>query len=73
MSREAVPKPLVHIGAMGVLANGSKAVLRIGNSTVTANPTGLAVANGGQIVLIGGNVVSGNGVNGTFTSTIAQQ
>ena len=58
---------------LGVLANGSKAVLRMGNSTVAANPTGLGVANGGQIVSQGGNVVSGNSVNGTFTSTVAQQ
>ena len=58
---------------LGALSNGSGAVLRLANTTVSANATGLAIGSSGQIISVGGNVVTGNTVNGAFSSTIAQQ
>jgi len=57
----------------GIVATGPNATIRLGNSTVTGNARGLAVASSGKIISQGGNVVRGNTVNGTFTSTEAQQ
>jgi hypothetical protein len=57
----------------GVVATGPNATIRLGNSTVTGNARGLAVASSGKMISQGGNVVSGNTVDGTFTSTVAQK
>jgi hypothetical protein len=57
---------------IGVAADQS-AVVRVGQSTVTANGTGLLTTNGGQIQSYGNNNVSGNTTDGTATNTVALQ
>jgi hypothetical protein len=58
--------------AIGVRADQG-AVVRIGQSTITANGTGWQATNGGQIQSYGNNNVGANGVNGTLSSTLALQ
>jgi len=43
--------------------------VRISNSVITQNATGLN-ANGGSIVSMSGNSLTGNTANGAFTSTV---
>jgi hypothetical protein len=62
-----------HNGNPGVSANGSNAIVRIRNSTVTRNATGLSTVSGGKIISFGGNVVTSNSSNGAFTQTVAPQ
>jgi hypothetical protein len=57
----------------GVGASGTNATVRVRNSTVTGNGTGLQIASGGKLISVGGNVVRGNTANGAFTATEAQQ
>jgi len=59
--------------ANAVVANGANSTVRLSNSAVTGNTRGLAVASSGKMISQGGNVVSGNTVDGTFTSTVAQK
>jgi len=56
----------------GVSATGAGAIIRIGNSTVTGNTTGLS-ASAGQIISYETNQVDGNGTDGSPTSTIAMK
>jgi hypothetical protein len=53
----------------GMLAAGG-ATIRIGNSTVSGNSTGLSAQSGGTIASYGTNKVNGNGTEGVPTSTI---
>jgi hypothetical protein len=62
-----------NIGLTSVRAAGTNTTLRMRNSTVTRNKTGLYVTSGGKIISHGGNVVAGNTANGAFTSTVGQQ
>jgi hypothetical protein len=62
----------VSSNAIGISADQA-AVIRVGQSTVSANGTGFQVANGGQVQSYGNNNVSGNGSNGALTSAIALQ
>jgi hypothetical protein len=64
-----------HNGTTGVQSNGLNGVIRLANSTVTNNGTGLQVSSSGQIISNSGNHVRGNGVgaDGAFTSTEAAQ
>jgi hypothetical protein len=55
----------------GVAAIGANATVRLSNSTVTGNARGLNTGSGGKIISHGGNLVSGNTVDGAFTSTVA--
>jgi hypothetical protein len=57
---------------VGITADLS-GIVRIGQSTVTANGTGWMATNGGQVQSYGNNNVSGNTVDGTVTSTVALQ
>jgi hypothetical protein len=56
--------------AIGIVADRT-AVVRVGQSTITANGTGWQATNGGQVVSFGNNNVSGNGTDGAATSTVA--
>lgn len=56
----------------GVRATGANATLRLSNSTVIGNLTGLSVASGASIISFGNNRITGNGTNGAPTSTIGQ-
>ena len=53
----------------GIVANGTGATIRIGDSTVSGNTTGLSTFNG-VIASYRTNKVNGNGTNGDPTSTI---
>jgi hypothetical protein len=55
--------------AAGVKADGASAQVRIQNNMITVNKNGVLIANGGIIYSYGGNIISGNSINGTFTST----
>jgi hypothetical protein len=59
--------------AVGVRADGSTAVVRMPDSTVSGNKIGLNALNGGQIISHRGNVVADNQTNGAFTSAVSQQ
>jgi len=58
--------------AIGIAADQSS-IVRVGQSTVTANGTGWQSTNGGQVVSYGNNNVSGNSTDGAVTSTVALQ
>ena len=58
--------------AIGITADQA-AIVRVGQTTVTANATGWQATNGGQVQSYGNNSVSGNAVDGTLTNTIALQ
>jgi len=58
--------------AIGIAAQQA-AIVRVGQSTVSANGTGLQPTNGGQIVSFGNNNVGGNGTDGAPTSTVTVQ
>ena len=47
--------------------------VRVGDSTVTGNGTGLQIAGSGKIISLGGNKVRANTANGAFTATEAPQ
>lgn len=57
---------------VGIAADQS-AIVRVGQSTITANGTGWTATNGGQVQSYGNNNVSGNVADGTLTSTVALQ
>jgi hypothetical protein len=59
-------------GSQAVFANGAAATVRISDFTATANGTGLAVANGAQILSHENNSISGNGTDGAPTLQIGQ-
>jgi hypothetical protein len=60
-----------HNGGVGVLAAGTNAVVRLSNTTVTANATGLDVQDGGNILSFGNNRLFGNTINGVDPGPIA--
>jgi hypothetical protein len=55
----------------GILAQGGNSTIRLSNTTVTGNGTGLAGT--GIIVSFGNNRIAGNGVDGAPTTTIGLQ
>lgn len=60
-------------GSQGVVANGANTRVRMRDSTVSGNATGLIAIAGGSLISHGGNVVAGNTANGAFTQTVGQQ
>ena len=57
---------------IGVLGVGPAPVaVKIGNSQITSNVTGLNVGGSGQILTRGGNALDSNGSDGAFTGSIA--
>jgi hypothetical protein len=57
----------------GIAADQQAAVIRVGQSTITANRVGWQATNGAQVVSYSNNNVSGNATDGTVTSTVALQ
>jgi hypothetical protein len=55
----------------GIRAGGQGTTLRVTDSTVTGNATGLAFATGAALLSAGNNLVEGNGVNGVFSGRVA--
>lgn len=60
-------------GLGGIRADGAGTIVRVADSTVYANGTGLVVANTGQIISLGDIRNNGNASNGAPTSTVAPQ
>ncbi len=54
---------------VGVLANGSNALIQLSNSTVFGNDLGISATNQSSIVSFGNNQTQGNTNNGAFTGT----
>jgi hypothetical protein len=59
--------------SVGIRAVGANTAIRLRNSTVSGNGTGIAAQNGGKLISHGGNLVAGNGANGAFTQVVAPQ
>jgi hypothetical protein len=57
---------------IGITADQT-AVVRVGQSTLTANGTGWQATNGGKVVSFSNNNVSGNATDGAATGTVARQ
>jgi len=49
------------------------AAVKIGNSQITSNVTGLATAGTGQILTLSGNQLHSNAIDGSFTGSIPTQ
>jgi hypothetical protein len=62
----------VSSNSVGIAAD-QNAIVRVGQSTVTANATGWQATNGGQTQSYGNNNVSGNTTDGTISTTVALQ
>jgi len=54
-------------GGQGITAIGARATVRMGNSTVTGNATGLTAGSSGVIASYGTNKIDGNGTDGAPT------
>jgi hypothetical protein len=57
-------------GSQGIVASNSRASVQMRDSTVSGNAVGLFATGGGQIISHGGNVITGNTTNGTFSGTL---
>jgi hypothetical protein len=44
--------------------------VRVKNSDVAGNSTGLSFAGGGRLLSVGNNLVEANAVNGAFSGTV---
>lgn len=58
---------------LGVRSAGSASRIRVSNSTITANGTGVAVPNGGTLNSFGNNRLEGNQADGSFTAPVVPQ
>ncbi|KQY51749.1 right-handed parallel beta-helix repeat-containing protein [Lysobacter sp. Root494] len=59
--------------AAGIQADGAAATVRMQGNTISVNKIGVLLSNSGTIYSYGGNIISGNANNGSFTSTQATQ
>ncbi len=57
-------------GTFGVRSTGATSTIRIGNSTITGNGTGLSFGVGGTLLSFGNNLLNGNSSDGAPSSTI---
>jgi hypothetical protein len=62
----------LHNDLMGVSSDGA-AVVRIAQTTITGNGTGISATNGGQVISWGNNFNSGNNTNGAPTTNTPPQ
>jgi hypothetical protein len=62
-----------HNGGAAIRSEGAAATVRLSETGIFANATGLASVGGGQLVSFGNNRNGGNTVAGAPTSTVAQQ
>lgn len=63
----------VTFATTGVLADGATATVRLSNSNIFANTTGLSTANGGSIISYNNNRLRGNTTDGAPTTTVYQR
>jgi hypothetical protein len=68
-----IRKSMIVGNATGVQSRGGSATVHLADSTVSGNTFGLRRPNGGQIISHRGNILTDNGNDGTFTSTVNQQ
>jgi len=59
--------------AIGIRSLGPNVTVRVNNSNVTGNGTGLASGSGGALLSFGNNAVRANGSDGTFSGTVGLQ
>lgn len=59
--------------AIGIRSIGPNVTVRVDNSKVVGNDTGLAALSGGALLSYGNNNVDANGSNGAFTGSVAQR
>ncbi|AVP99642.1 hypothetical protein C7S18_21780 [Ahniella affigens] len=64
---------IVDFPGSGLSVAGTNSSVRVGNSTISQNGSGLVTTNLGQIISLTGNRITGNGLNGGFTVTEATQ
>ena len=55
----------------GARAVGPNVTIRVENSKLTGNNTGLSFSSGGALLSAGNNIVEANGTNGTFSGSIS--
>ncbi|HWT11419.1 MAG TPA: hypothetical protein VN231_01550 [Allosphingosinicella sp.] len=60
----------VTLAGTGIAANGTNARIRVANSTITGNATGVSITGGANVNTFGNNRLEGNGADGTFTLPI---
>lgn len=58
---------------IGISVAGANSDVRVGNSTITNNGTGLSASSSGEIISFGDNRVRGNNSDGLFTSSESKQ
>jgi hypothetical protein len=56
--------------AAGLAADGAGATVRVGDSVITGNGTGVTIANGATLASYGDNYNDGNGTDGAFSAGI---
>ena len=54
----------------GIIANGQAAIIRVGNTSITGNGTGVTTAGSGEVKSYGDNRLDGNNNNGAFTAGV---
>jgi hypothetical protein len=59
--------------AFGVRSLGTNVTVRVKNSDVTGNGTGLSFSGGGGLLSTGTNLVEANGANGAFSGPVGLQ
>jgi hypothetical protein len=59
--------------AFGIRSLGPNVTVRVGDSTITGNNTGLTFAGGGALLTYGTNKVQANGVDGAFSGPVGLQ
>ena len=57
----------------GIRSLGPNVTVRVSNSAVIGNVTGLASGSGGALLSFGNNEVRANGADGAFSGSVAQQ
>jgi len=63
----------VNFATTGILADGATATVRLSNSNIFANTTGLSTATGGSIISYNNNRLRGNTTDGAPTTTVYQR
>jgi hypothetical protein len=69
-ARIQVTNSTLYENGTGLRVDGALAGMRVGNTTVNSNTTGVLTVNGGFMNSYGDNRVDGNTTDGTFTGTI---
>ncbi|MFA5964885.1 MAG: right-handed parallel beta-helix repeat-containing protein [Sphingomonas sp.] len=61
---------ITNSASYGMIVNGSGSTVRVGNSVISNNLTGITALASGVIASYGNNLLDGNGTDGSFTATI---